>query len=71
METINALLATIMSEGRATATVEEAGQVLGISRGLAYEGVRRGEIPSVRVGHRILVPIPALLAALGSPEADD
>lgn len=52
--------------GRATITVEEAAEVLGpIGRGTAYEAVRRGEIPSLRLGRRILVPVPRLLAMLG------
>jgi len=34
--------------------------MLGISRGLAYEMVRTGEIPSIRFGKRILVPQQAL-----------
>jgi excisionase family DNA binding protein len=38
----------------------EAGEVLGISRSLAYELVRRGEIPSLRLGRRIVVPVHAL-----------
>ncbi|MFZ1488674.1 MAG: helix-turn-helix domain-containing protein [Ilumatobacteraceae bacterium] len=41
-----------------TITVEEAGRRLGISRGLAYELVRRGEIPAIRLGYRRIV-IPA------------
>jgi excisionase family DNA binding protein len=41
---------------RLTLTVEEAAELLGISRALAYEAVRRGEIPSLRIGRRILVP---------------
>ena len=43
-----------------TLTVEEAAQVLGIGRNSAYEGIRAGEIPSVRIGRRILVPRCAL-----------
>lgn len=43
-----------------TITVEQAGRELGISRGLAYEGVRTGAIPAVRVGRRYLVPRAAL-----------
>ena len=53
---------------RLTVTVEEAAQTLGISRALAYEAVRRGEIPHIRIGKRILVPRTALdrlLAAAG------
>jgi excisionase family DNA binding protein len=52
---------------RATCTVDEAAQLLGISRGTAYEAVRTGEFPcrTLRVGRRILVPVASLRAALG------
>lgn len=43
-----------------TMTVEEAARELNISRGLAYDGVRTGAIPSIRVGRRVLVPRAAL-----------
>lgn len=43
-------------EDRLTLTVEEAATLLGISRAFAYEAVARGEIPSIRIGRRILVP---------------
>ena len=42
---------------RRTYTVEEAGELLGLSRGSVYEAVRRGDIPTVRIGRRILVPM--------------
>ena len=45
---------------RLTLTVDEAGKALGLSRCGAYEAVARGEIPSVKVGRRILVPRAAL-----------
>jgi excisionase family DNA binding protein len=48
-----------------TVPVERAGALLGISRGSAYEAVRRGEIPSIRLGHRVVVPTASLLAMLG------
>lgn len=48
-----------MSE-RKTMTVPEAAKVLGISRNHAYESAARGEIPSIRIGKRIVVPIDAL-----------
>jgi excisionase family DNA binding protein len=41
---------------RMTLTVEETAEVLGIGRTLAYDAVRRGEIPTVRIGRRLLVP---------------
>ena len=40
-----------------TATVEEAARLLGISRTTAYECVHRGEIRSIRIGRRILIPL--------------
>jgi len=49
-----------MRPQRLTMTVEEASEALGISRSLAYELVRRGEIPSLRLGRRIVVPVRAL-----------
>jgi hypothetical protein len=48
-----------------TVSVERAGQVIGVSRGSAYEGVRRGQIPAIRIGHRLLVPTAALLRLVG------
>lgn len=47
-------------EDRLVFTVEEAAQLLGISRSFAYEAVQQGEIPSMRIGRRILVPKAAL-----------
>lgn len=41
---------------RLTFTVEEVASILGISRNSAYEAVRRGEIPTIRLGRRILIP---------------
>lgn len=51
-----------------TLSVDEAAKLLGISRGLAYEAVRTGEIPSIRFGKRVLIPRLALekkLAEIG------
>jgi len=41
---------------RRTLTVAEAARPLGISRALAYDLVRRGEIASLRLGRRIVIP---------------
>jgi len=38
-----------------TYTVTEVAELLGISRTSAYECVHRGEIPSLRLGRRLLV----------------
>jgi excisionase family DNA binding protein len=45
-------------------TVEEAATVLRISRTLAFAAVRDGELPSVRIGRRVLVPRARLEAFL-------
>lgn len=42
-------------------TVEEAAELLGISRTLAYAKVRDGVLPSIRLGRRLLVPRRRLL----------
>lgn len=54
---------------RLTLTVEEAAATLGISRASAYEAVRRGEIPAIRIGRRVLVPRVALDRLLGAAGA--
>jgi len=35
---------------------DEARKILKISRGLIYEAIRTGQIPSIRIGRRILIP---------------
>ena len=41
---------------RLVLTVTEAAAALGISRTHAYELIARGELPSLRLGRRIVVP---------------
>ncbi len=41
-------------------SVAEARKLLNLSRGSTYEGIRTGQIPSVKIGRRILVPRAAL-----------
>ncbi len=43
-----------------TMTVEATRKALRISRSTAYEAVARGDIPSIRVGRRLLVPTAAV-----------
>lgn len=56
------------TENRLAISVEEAARLLGISRGLAYALVNRGEIPSLRLGRRIVVPLHALDERLSQPD---
>lgn len=56
-------------EEKVVLTVEEVAAKLKISRPSAYLAVQRGEIPVIRIGRRILVPVAALeklLANAGS-----
>jgi excisionase family DNA binding protein len=53
-----------------TVSVEEAARIIGISRALAYDAVARGEIPTLRIGRRVLVPRARLSAMLGEPTQD-
>ena len=45
---------------RLTISIPEAARLLGIGRSLAYEAANRGEIPTIRIGDRVLVPMAAL-----------
>ena len=50
----------MQTENRLAISVPEAGALLGLSRNSAYEAARRGEIPTIKIGKRILVPLVAL-----------
>ncbi len=55
---------TKLDQTKLAFTVEEAASELGIGRNLAYEAVKSGEIPSIRIGNRIVVPKLALAKML-------
>jgi excisionase family DNA binding protein len=50
-----------------TYTVEQAAKLLGIGRKQGYQAVGKKEIPSLRIGGRILVPRAALEQMLIAP----
>ena len=52
--------------GRLTVSVPEAGNVLGIGKDASYAAAARGEIPTLRLGRTLRVPVPALLRLLGA-----
>jgi excisionase family DNA binding protein len=56
---------SVLAEMSEVLTVEEAATVLRIGRSAAYEGVRTGEIPAVKVGRSIRIPRCRLAALLG------
>jgi excisionase family DNA binding protein len=49
-----------------TITIADAAQLLGISRGSAYQAAQRGELPVIRLGRRLLVPRARLLELVGA-----
>lgn len=52
-------------------TVPEAGELLSLSRSAAYRAAERGEIPTIRVGRRLIVPVPRLLRMLEADPAGE
>jgi excisionase family DNA binding protein len=52
-------------QNRRSMTVTEAAAALGISRALAYQLVARKELPSIRLGRRIIIPRSTVDAMLG------
>ncbi len=49
-----------MKEGKLVLSVEAAGKLLGVSRPTAYKLAKAGQIPTLRLGRRIVVPKAAL-----------
>lgn len=43
----------------------DAGEFLGIRRSSAYKAAREGEIPTIRLGRRLVVPVARLRVMLG------
>jgi len=54
------------STSRRAVSIDEAAQMLGIGRSAAYLAARRGDIPVLRIGRRLVVPIAALDRMLGA-----
>lgn len=48
-----------------TLTIEETAAILQLGRNTVYAAVRSGEVPSIRVGRRYLVPTARLASMLG------
>jgi excisionase family DNA binding protein len=54
---------------RLTMTVQEAAKKLGIGRNQGYEAARNGQIPTIQIGKRLLVPVVALEQKLANAGA--
>jgi excisionase family DNA binding protein len=55
---------------RLTCSVEEAQDILGLGRGSTYAAVKRGDIPSIRIGGRCLVLVAPLREMLALPKIE-
>ena len=50
-----------------TLNAKEAGQMLGVSRGVVYRLIHDGTIPALRLGKKLRVPVAALEKMLQDP----
>ena len=51
-------------------TVDETQKLLKLGRTATYEAIRRGDIPSIKIGGRVLVPKSGLLRLIGEGGED-
>jgi len=61
----------VASSVRLTLSVAEVAKQLRISRNSAYDAIKAGTLPSIRIGRRLLVPCAALelmLSGNGAPQ---
>ena len=58
------------SKDRLTMTILEAARRLGIGRNSAYEAAHSGEIPTIRIGRRLVVPKAALERMLSGDRSE-
>ncbi len=55
--------------GKLVLSVTEVADLLGLGRSAAYQACRTGDLPSRRIGRRVVVPVPHLLAWLNDNDA--
>jgi excisionase family DNA binding protein len=64
------MMSTAQPIARRTYSVEDAGKILGVSRNTAYALARTGELPTIRLGKKLLVPVAAIEALLSIPRTE-
>lgn len=52
-------------------TIEETAALLGLDRRSVSRAIAAGELPGLRLGRRVLVPVPALRALLATSDSLD
>ncbi len=69
-EYLEGVIERLAGEGqRLVLSIAETASMLGISRGLAYDLARRGELPTMQLGRRLVVPRTALASFIASRSA--
>lgn len=53
---------------KVTLSVPEVAQLLGVSRNVAYRAVREGQIPALRIGRRVVIPLASLDSLLSGAD---
>lgn len=48
-------------------SVPRAGALLGLGRSASYSAARRGDLPTIKIGRRVVVPRARLAELLGEP----
>jgi excisionase family DNA binding protein len=70
--TMTATLTLAEGPEPATMSIPAAAALLGISRSAGYRAANRGQIPTIRIGGRLLVPTAKLYRLLGwLPDTDE
>lgn len=62
---------TIEPTERLTYSIEETAKLLGISKNSCYLAVKTGQVPSLKIGSRILIPKAALEKMLAAANTDE
>ena len=57
----------LLTTDQAVITVPQAGEVIGQGQSASYDAAKRGDLPTIRVGARYLVPVAKLRELLGMP----
>ncbi|GGK31246.1 hypothetical protein GCM10008955_26400 [Deinococcus malanensis] len=63
----HSLMEATLHADRLTRRPEEVGVLLGIGRNGVYELIRKGELRSIRVGRKIIIPLAAINEFLNRP----
>ena len=56
---------------RLACSIPEAGKMIGLGRTASYDAAKRGEIPTVPVGGRLVVPIATFRKKFGAGEPEE